>query len=211
MGSIAIPNTFSASTTISSSAVNSNFNTIYNEFNGSIEAPNLANDAVTTSKILDNNVTTDKIAAGAITSTELDTSVGGIGGEWQSWAPTYNNLTIGNGTVVSRYTQVGKTVHFIFEFTLGSTSAVAGSAEFSLPVTIASEWDFRAIIGMGFYNDSTAADYMGYLKQGASNHARMMVTVVNASYPLEANISSTVPFTFAVNDVITFSGVFEAA
>lgn len=71
MGVIAIPNTFSSNTTISSSQVNSNFSTIYSEFNGSIAAANLATDSVTTAKIADSNVTTAKIADNAVTSAKV--------------------------------------------------------------------------------------------------------------------------------------------
>jgi putative exporter of polyketide antibiotics len=40
MGTITKPNTFSANTTIQSAQVNSNFDTIYSEFNGSISSAN---------------------------------------------------------------------------------------------------------------------------------------------------------------------------
>lgn len=69
MGTIAVPNTFTANTTISSSQVNSNFSTVYNEFNGNIAAANLATDAVTTAKIAADAVTAAKIADGAIDAT----------------------------------------------------------------------------------------------------------------------------------------------
>lgn len=76
MAVIAIPNTFSANTTISSSQVNSNFSTIYNEFNGNIQAANLATDAVTTAKIADSNVTTAKINDSAVTTAKIaDTNI----------------------------------------------------------------------------------------------------------------------------------------
>lgn len=71
MANVSKPNTFSSNTTISSSAVNDNFDTIYNEFNGSIDASNLATDAVTTAKIADSNVTTAKIASDAVTVAKL--------------------------------------------------------------------------------------------------------------------------------------------
>lgn len=71
MGIIAKPNDFSANTTISSSQVDSNFDTIYNEFNGNIVAANLASNAVTTAKISDSNVTTAKIADAAVTSAKI--------------------------------------------------------------------------------------------------------------------------------------------
>jgi hypothetical protein len=43
------------------SQVNNPLNTIYNEFNGNISAPNLANNAVTTPKIADGAVTNEKL------------------------------------------------------------------------------------------------------------------------------------------------------
>ena len=53
---------YAAGTTISSSEVNADLNTVYNEVNGSLNAANLATNAVTTVKITDANVTTAKIA-----------------------------------------------------------------------------------------------------------------------------------------------------
>lgn len=67
MGTIIKPNDFTASTTIDSSDVNDNFDTIYDEFNGNITAANLATNAVATAKIADSAVTTAKINDGAVT------------------------------------------------------------------------------------------------------------------------------------------------
>ena len=83
MGVINLPTTFSPNTTISSSEVNSNFTTIYNEFNGSIAAANLATDSVTTAKIADSNVTTAKIADDAVTAAKLNwAATGANAGIW---------------------------------------------------------------------------------------------------------------------------------
>lgn len=68
------PHTFSPSTTASASEVNDDFDTLYNEFNGSISAANLASNAVTTAKITDANVTTAKIADAAVTGDKIDFS-----------------------------------------------------------------------------------------------------------------------------------------
>lgn len=71
MSIVSKPNTFSPSTTISSSEMNDNFDTIFNEFNGNIAAANLATDSVTTAKIADSNVTTVKIADSNVTTAKL--------------------------------------------------------------------------------------------------------------------------------------------
>ena len=65
------PNTFSGNTTISSSEVNSNFDTLYNEFNGSISSANLVDDAVTAAKLADNAVVTANISSDAVTATKI--------------------------------------------------------------------------------------------------------------------------------------------
>jgi hypothetical protein len=72
MSNISKPNTFSSNTAISSSQVNANFDTIYNDYNGGISATNLATGAVTTAKIADANVTTAKIADDAVTPDKMD-------------------------------------------------------------------------------------------------------------------------------------------
>jgi hypothetical protein len=52
--------------------VNDNFTTIYNEFNGSINANNLASNAITSIKITDANVTTAKINDSAVTTAKIE-------------------------------------------------------------------------------------------------------------------------------------------
>lgn len=83
MSVIAKPYTFSPNTTISSSQVNANFDTLYNDYNGGIAAANLATGAVTTAKIADSNVTTAKIADDNVTAAKIDWAATGSGaGIW---------------------------------------------------------------------------------------------------------------------------------
>lgn len=71
MSIIAKPNNFSPSTTASSSAVNDNFDTIYDEFNGNVGTANLSDSAVTTAKLADSNVTTAKVADSNVTTAKI--------------------------------------------------------------------------------------------------------------------------------------------
>ncbi len=75
MANINRPNTFTPNSTISSSQVNDDFDTIYSEFNGNISSANLADNAVTTAKIADDAVTSAKIANNTITADNLSTAV----------------------------------------------------------------------------------------------------------------------------------------
>ena len=54
---------------------------------------------------------------------------------WQDWTPTYSGMTVGNGTVLARYCQIGKTVVGTWQWTLGTTSNIAAGIVISLPVT----------------------------------------------------------------------------
>ena len=81
MANITYPNTFTAGTTARASEMNENFDAVSAQVNGSLEAANLANgavtaiklaaDAVTTAKILDANVTEAKLAANAVATAKV--------------------------------------------------------------------------------------------------------------------------------------------
>src|SRR5690606_2397158 len=73
MSILSKPYTFAPNTTASSSEVNANFDTLYNDYNGGISAANLADNAVTTAKITDLNVTTAKLADGSVAASKLAT------------------------------------------------------------------------------------------------------------------------------------------
>lgn len=79
MSILSKPYTFSPNTTASSSEVNANFDTLYNDYNGGISAANLADNAVTTAKITDLNVTTAKLADDSVTPAKLDSDAIGHG------------------------------------------------------------------------------------------------------------------------------------
>lgn len=83
MGVVSKPYTFSPNTTMSSSEMNSNLDTLYNEFNGNISAANLASNAVTTAKITDSNVTTAKINDDAVTAAKVNFGGAGAGIWWE--------------------------------------------------------------------------------------------------------------------------------
>lgn len=77
MSIVSKPNTFSPNTAISSSQVNANFDTIYNDYNGGISAANIASNAITTAKIADDAVTTAKITSDTIDGSKINWSATG--------------------------------------------------------------------------------------------------------------------------------------
>jgi len=68
----------------------------------------------------------------------LDASLWTGLGAWSSWTPTVANMTVGNGSVTAKYTQIGKTVHWRATVVTGSTTSYTSTnATFTLPVTAA--------------------------------------------------------------------------
>lgn len=203
------PNTFSSNTTISSSEVNSNFDTLYNEFNGSISAANLADDAVTAAKLADNAVVTASITDASVTSAKLAMQA------WQSWTPTWTDLTVGNGTVVAKYSQVGKIVTATISLLFGSTTSISSNPTFSLPVTAATRYTGSSVgapmIGTIYIEDAAINGYSGFVQARTTTSAAFVIIGTNSTYSLNVGIGSTVPFTWGTSDFITGTFTYEAA
>jgi len=126
---------------------------------------------------------------------------------WQSWVPTWTNLTVGNGTVVARYRQTGKTVDYMLTLTFGGTTSITGNVSVSIPVTSTTYGSFHTVAG-GSANDSGTIVY-------PINHL-LTSTTVGAVFALNASavygfVTSTVPFTWATGDILMLSGSYEAA
>ena len=214
MSTIVLPYTFSPNTSASSSEVNSNFQTIFNDYNGGISAANLATDSVTTSKITDGNVTAAKIATNSITVTQMAASMGagtGGAGAWVSWTPTLGGITIGNGTLACFYIQIAKTVIAKFRFTFGSTSDVTATTTFTLPVTASSNFTAFDSVGTATFQDFESNLYLGSVYISSTTVAKMIAHAVNATYATQHEWTTTTPFDTAANDTFSALIVYEAA
>lgn len=113
---------------------------------------------------------------------------------WTSVTPTFNNLTVGNGTVVGEYRYVGGDLRYRGQLTFGSTSSISAGVEVVIPDSVTA----RAIPSAGAAfarDDSTATDYSGV--------SRCLGNVtVFALYAENDNITATLPFTWATSDVM---------
>lgn len=129
-----------------------------------------------------------------------------LGVNWASWTPTLTNMTLGNGAVLADYAQVGQTVHWFFQFTLGSTSAITGEPAFSPPVTISTAIP-SLMMGMVFLSDANGADWGGPVQRSGTT-LRMRYWDAGSNV---AAISATLPFTWASTDVLTATGFYKVA
>lgn len=157
-----------------------------------------------------NSVVTANISDGAVTPAKL-TSGTGSGWTWQTWTPTWSNLTVGNGTLESTYIQIGKTVFFKVKFTLGTTSAVGANPSLTFPITsINYNTTTRMVLGELFIVDS-GTPYSGALVWLTTTTADLAVRNTAGTYATYAGVTSTVPFTWGTGDSFSALCFYEAA
>jgi hypothetical protein len=123
-------------------------------------------------------------------------------GETVSYTPTLTNITQGNGTLSARYVLINNFVHYEGKFTFGSTSAITGTPEIALPFVAAQSFQ---VTGNVVYADSGTATYMGFPLSVGTTTAILFIQNFATAYGSEVAVSATVPFTWGVNDSITWS------
>jgi hypothetical protein len=129
-------------------------------------------------------------------------------GAWTLYTPTFTGLTLGNGTLVAKYTIVGKTMFFSVSFTLGSTSAVGTAPEFSFPSGITSSTLNNGPVGIGTTNSIAGTRYPFWVYISGGLFAPRVLNAAG-TYLTHAAISSTVPFTWTTGNAFILSGQTE--
>lgn len=125
---------------------------------------------------------------------------------WNYFLPAFTNLTVGNATLIGRYTQKGKTVAGRVSVTMGSTSSTSGAVTFTLPVTAISYGTATPIGLLELVHSGTK--YTGQIKSDGT------IWIHSAStYVTNTAISNTVPYAGGPTnaDTISISFVYEAA
>ncbi len=133
---------------------------------------------------------------------------------WQDWTPTYVNLTLGNGVVVARYVQIGKLVMLHYSLKFGSTTTVDGSGvTVSLPVNAHSSYilDRGNVVGDSYMVDDDAGSAFGVVRLETVSTMSPVMHWVVGTYSAPRDISATIPHTWAVDDLLYMSALFEKA
>jgi len=158
-----------------------------------------------------------RLAVGANNTSLVANSSAATGLEWQggftTWTPSFTGVTVGNGTTVARYNQIGKLVHAEFIFVLGSTSAVTGSINISLPVTAKVGATLAPAAGFaGSLLDAGTAIYDAIaVISSAGTLAELFAVNSAGTYANFAVTTGSVPFTWGISDAISFNITYEAA
>lgn len=136
----------------------------------------------------------------------LATAAGAV---WTTWVPTWSGSTtnpvLNNGTMVGRYLQVGKTVSFKINLTMGSTTTYgSGAYGWTLPIAPHSDAAAAAVL----VDVSAASRYTAAAWLTAGSGVFRLLSAVATGH---AGVAGTVPFTFANTDQIIISGTYETA
>ena len=135
--------------------------------------------------------------------------------EWASWSPSWTNVSVGNGTEVAQYTQIGKTVHFYISLIFGSTTSVTGTIIVSSPVTASSgRTPFTAYNNVGLCvlrDDGAGSNLQGAVTMSTADLFRPRRYGVSGTDISQGTVNATVPFTWATSDVLIMMGTYEAA
>jgi len=168
--------------------------------------------SIASSKVGTNGIITASVTDGAITPAKLQSGTGSSW-TWQSYTPTFTNVTTGNGTITGKYIQIGKTVFFYARFVFGSTSAITGTVSISLPVTsINYTTAYTKVIGqVSAFDASAAQQYTGVSAWTNTTTVEPDITNVSGTYAVSSGITSTIPMTWATGDVLDLNGFYEAA
>lgn len=146
---------------------------------------------------------------------QLRDNLDAIGGAWTSFTPTMSNgWSLGNATVTSRYIKAGRLVIFSAHIKMGSTTTFgAGALRVALPATsTAAKGDGWLTDIQAFSLDAGVSTYPFWAKQYDTNTLEFYVMNASGTYLGGAStVTNTVPFTWATNDELWFSGTYEAA
>jgi hypothetical protein len=138
-----------------------------------------------------------------------------IGAAWESYTPTFVNITVGNGVLVARYSQINTLVNVAFKLTLGSTTTVGGGGgiTMSLPktaVTTAYALGAHLIGTASSFDQSTGTNYQSWVRIDSSTTVAFGYIVGGGGNRYQ-EIFATGPMTWAVNDVLSGTFSYEAA
>lgn len=127
---------------------------------------------------------------------------------WVAWTPTLTNLTLGNGTLSCAYKSIGKTVHYRFKMTFGTTSSMGSGPSFTLPVAPVSTYSGSSIGDINLV-DTGIAERRGVARNIAG--AAPTEIIGYSTSGVGVTVTSTVPHTWGTGDVIGVIGTYEAA
>jgi hypothetical protein len=125
-------------------------------------------------------------------------------GAWESFTPTWSNLTVGNGTVVAKYVRIGSMVTYTGKITIGSTTSVSGFVNITLPFTAEDSF----MNGSARFSDDATRNYVGAVSITATGSSLGFTHSESGGF---GSWNATNPFTIAAGDLVSWNITYQAA
>jgi hypothetical protein len=143
-------------------------------------------------------------------------SVLGDSTAWTNFTPSYEGISVGNGTNIGKYLKIGKRVIVQTYFAFGGTSSVSSVIYLDLPVLQAAHYDtgnFTPAVGQAVrYVSATGALYQGpALYWGGFEQIAPHVLKTDGTSGQFVHMADTVPAAWASTDELHLSFSYEAA
>lgn len=127
-----------------------------------------------------------------------------------SWTASTTNPTIGNGSLVARWTRVGNQIHTYGTLSLGSTSnGGTGTWSLSLPVTAASLGIY--MLGAAQYTVLVSNDYLGTPQIDPAGTSMVFIVKTTTSSASAAAVTNTVPVAASSSTRLSWAITYESA
>jgi hypothetical protein len=142
------------------------------------------------------------------------------GAVWTTWTPTWTSTgtppALVNGTVTARYVRIGNAVFCRFKYLVGSSDTLGtGIWEWTLPIAAqSSDVDYA---GVAKLEDAGNAGYGPAAVRITASTSKfqfqtpLITTHVGSVYVVNAQVTSTIPFSWGTGDYIAGSFFYEAA
>lgn len=132
-------------------------------------------------------------------------------GAWTAYTPTWTNLTVGSAVQDHYYVQIGKTVHVHGVITFAANTSISGDLLLTLPIAARNANVSRPFGVTQFFDSSSGGAFVGYCNQSGTTTVNLRVINSSGTYATREAVSASIPFTWAVSDVIRYSYTYEAA
>lgn len=133
-------------------------------------------------------------------------------GAWSTYTPTWNATSapaLGNGTLIGRYINLGRTYHCVVHLTAGSTSTYgSGGYSFSLPATAAASGT-GSRVGEAQALAATRVGGQTVISVNGTNVTPFFATSASVTTLIQATPS--VPFTWASGNECRMGFTYESA
>lgn len=136
-------------------------------------------------------------------------------GAWIPYTPSWGVVSgspsaIGNGSLTGRFQQIGKTVHFVVTIIMGSTSTYSVTQwTLGLPTPARVTNELRPVFVGRVFDASPARNYFTVAHVRPGDPSTISLEVQSTVFGMDG-MKQAFPINFAVDDLVMYSGTYEA-